>query len=83
MRTINSGGSDNASRQPLNNRLAQFLEDSQERLLTIEEVASIYSVTTSAIHKRVQRGHLKSIKDGKRRYFLRSKIFGDLHDRTR
>lgn len=62
MRTINSGGSDNASRQPLNNRLAQFLEGSQERLLTIEEVASIYSVTTSAIHKRVQRGHLNIYK---------------------
>lgn len=83
MRTINTGGRNNASRPPLNNGLAQFLENSQEQLLTIEEVADIYSVTTSAIHKRVQRGHLKSIKDGKRRYFLKSKIFGDLHDMTR
>lgn len=68
----------NNNRPPTNIGLAQFMDDSHETLLTIEEVADIYSVTPSAIHKRVQRGHMKSIKDGKRRYFLKSKIFGDL-----
>lgn len=69
----------NSNNRPQTNiGLAQFMDDSHETLLTIEEVADIYSVTPSAIHKRVQRGRMKSIKDGKRRYFLKSKIFGDL-----
>lgn len=77
MKTISSGNIGNV-RPPAIAGLAEFMEDSDEQLLTVEDLANIFCVTTSAIHKRVQRGRLKSIKDGKRRYFLKSKVFGDL-----